>query len=135
MKSALLWSSLQRRSQKSTCTSLRACKFTKKRLQHKCFPVKFVKFLRTLILKNMCERLLLCRSLLFKNLVGCRREHLFKGNCEKNSLWKKVSLAWKRIIKRMIIGKTKLQKNWRFWRKSALKINWKKEQGLVLQRK
>ena len=29
------------------------------RLQHKCFPVKFAKFLRTLILKNICEWLLL----------------------------------------------------------------------------
>ena len=31
----------------------------KKRLQHKCFPVKFLKFLITPILKNICERLLL----------------------------------------------------------------------------
>ena len=30
-----------------------------KRLQHRCFPVKFEKFLRTPILKNICERLLL----------------------------------------------------------------------------
>ena len=34
-------------------------KVIEKRLQHKCFPVKLVKFLRTLILKNNCERLLL----------------------------------------------------------------------------
>ena len=33
--------------------------FVKKRLQHKCFPVNTVKFLRTLILNNICERLLL----------------------------------------------------------------------------
>ena len=33
----------------------------KKRLQHRCFPVKFVNFLRTPILKNICERLLLKR--------------------------------------------------------------------------
>ena len=31
----------------------------KKRLQHRCFPVKFAKFLRTPILKRICERLLL----------------------------------------------------------------------------
>ena len=34
----------------------------KKRLQHRCFPVKFptfTKFLRATILKNICERLLL----------------------------------------------------------------------------
>ena len=28
-------------------------------LQHCCFPMKFVKFLRTPILRNICERLLL----------------------------------------------------------------------------
>ena len=31
----------------------------KKRLEHKCFPVNIAKFLRTPILKNICERLLL----------------------------------------------------------------------------
>ena len=36
-----------------------ACNFIKKRLQRWCFPVKFAEFLRTSILKNICERLLL----------------------------------------------------------------------------
>ena len=40
-------------------TSHQACSFTKKRLQHRCFPVKFSKFLRLPILKNVCERMLL----------------------------------------------------------------------------
>ena len=36
-----------------------ACTFTTllKRFQHRCFPVKFEKFLETPILKNICERL------------------------------------------------------------------------------
>ena len=38
---------------------MKACNFIKKRLQRRCFPVKFAKFLRTPILKNICERLLL----------------------------------------------------------------------------
>ena len=38
---------------------LQACNFIKKRLQHSYFPVKFTKFLRTPILKNICQRLLL----------------------------------------------------------------------------
>ena len=38
---------------------LQACGFIKKRLQHRCFPVNIVKFLRTPILKNTCERLFL----------------------------------------------------------------------------
>ena len=48
-------------SQKNTCWSLvlSACKFFKKKLKHKCFPVKFEKLLRTAILKNICKPLLL----------------------------------------------------------------------------
>ena len=39
---------------------LKACNFIKKRLQHRCFPMKFAKFLRAPpILKNINERLLL----------------------------------------------------------------------------
>ena len=38
---------------------LQPCNFFKKRLQHRCFPVKFAKFLRTPILKNICKRPLL----------------------------------------------------------------------------
>ena len=38
---------------------IKSQKFVKKRLQQKCFPVSLAKFLRTLILKNNCERLLL----------------------------------------------------------------------------
>ena len=38
--------------------SKRACNFIKKRLQHRCFP-EFEKFVRTPILKNICEGLLL----------------------------------------------------------------------------
>ena len=38
---------------------LRICNFVKKRLQNRCFPMKFSNFLRILILRNFCERLLL----------------------------------------------------------------------------
>ena len=38
---------------------LKACRFIKKRLQHICLPIKYVKLLRTPILKNICDRLLL----------------------------------------------------------------------------
>ena len=38
---------------------LRAFNFIKKRFQRVFFPVKFAKFFRTPILKNICERLLL----------------------------------------------------------------------------
>ena len=38
---------------------LQSSNFVKKRLQHRCFPVKYAKFLRTSILKNICKRVLL----------------------------------------------------------------------------
>ena len=38
---------------------LKACNFIEKRLQHRRFPVKSSKLLRTPILRNICERLLL----------------------------------------------------------------------------
>ena len=45
---------------KHLCWSLlQVCNFIKERLRHWCFSVKFAKFLRTSILKNTCERLLL----------------------------------------------------------------------------
>ena len=37
----------------------KACSFIKKRHQHMCFLVNTAKLLRTPILKNLCERLLL----------------------------------------------------------------------------
>ena len=37
---------------------LKACNFIQKRPQHMSFPVNIAKFLRLLILKNFCERLL-----------------------------------------------------------------------------
>ena len=43
---------------------LQACKFIEKRLQHWCFPLHVRKFLRTPILKNIGERLLLIILLL-----------------------------------------------------------------------
>ena len=36
----------------------KACNVNEKRLQHSCFPVKSDRFLRTLIVKNIRERLI-----------------------------------------------------------------------------
>ena len=49
--------------------NLKACNFIKKRLQHKCFPVKFAKSLRAPpILKNIYERLLLIFLILIHDI-------------------------------------------------------------------
>ena len=39
-------------------TGLQVCNFIKKRLQHRCFLVNIANFLRTPILKNICQRML-----------------------------------------------------------------------------
>ena len=44
----------------------KACNFIKKRLQHKCFSMKFARFLGKPILKNLCERLLCISYVLHK---------------------------------------------------------------------
>ena len=41
--------------------AFRPANLLKKRPQHRCFPVRIAKFLRASVLKNIYERLLLCR--------------------------------------------------------------------------
>ena len=66
------------------CWNPEACNFIKKRLQHRCFPVKFVKFLRTPTLKNICERLL---TTFFETITRSMRFFgKFCNNCFKSFL-------------------------------------------------
>ena len=74
-------------------TFSKACNIIKKRLQNRCFPVKFTKFLRTPILKNIYERLLLCcflTALIFwsKNRFSNTRVYTFR------KFIKKVLFSW-----------------------------------------
>ena len=46
-----------------------ACNVIKKRLQHRSFPVKFAKILRSTILKNIFQRLLLCKQIFDKVIL------------------------------------------------------------------
>ena len=48
----------QKHHQRYYMKNLQACNFIKKRLHHGCFPVNIVKFSKTPILRNICERLL-----------------------------------------------------------------------------
>ena len=63
------------------CWSLKAWNFSKKRLQRRCFPVKFARFLRTPILKNICKRLLLCCHFLFSMVCRYVGIHHFHYAC------------------------------------------------------
>ena len=42
---------------------LQVCNFIKQKLQHRCFLCNLAKFVRTSILKNICERLLLIAAI------------------------------------------------------------------------
>ena len=57
---------------------LKACNFIKKRLQYKCFPVNIADFLRTSILKNICERLLLHLFLIKTSDAFAAAKHFIK---------------------------------------------------------
>ena len=59
---------------------LQTCNFIKKRLQHRCFSMNIAKFLRTTILKNNSERLLLFYSIfrIFRSVRSHKVQMCFK---------------------------------------------------------
>ena len=84
-------------------SDMKSCNIIKKRHQHKCFPVNIAKFLRTPILKNICEVLLLYLL-----------EHTrYDGNgpFRTNSLFKK--------------KKDKKGKSWKYKPTNAARRTWK----------
>ena len=65
--------------QKSTCVGVstwRAGNFIKKRVQHRCFPVKYVKFLRAVNLKNINHRRCSLRKGVLRNFAKFIWKHL-----------------------------------------------------------
>ena len=54
---------------------LQTCNIIKKRLQHRCFCVNIAKFLKTPILKIICERLLLPLEVFCKDFVHISYEN------------------------------------------------------------
>ena len=59
--------------------------FIKKRLQHRCFPMNIAKFLRTTILKNICERLFERFATWANNITSSRtwRRHFLPARSKK----------------------------------------------------
>ena len=125
----------------SKAAGLQACNFTKKRLQKRCFPVKFAKFLRTRILKDICKRLVLgsrlqqfrlwaikwSLCLIFKEfsflaILTILSSHAFPN--EGNSYYVSVTLfkKWRFPLKISSINVTKSAVTWGFghiyWRNS-----------------
>ena len=80
-------------------SQLQKCNFIKNRIQHKCFLVKFAKFLGTSILKNICERLLPCVKLYFR--PGSQPEALTITKLQHfmNSILTLKAVAWRCSLK------------------------------------
>ena len=97
---------------------LKACNFINERLQHRCFPDNIVKFLRTSILKNICEGLLLNVQKEIKRKLKLLRPKknntLVSGNAvdEKNLHWggrkKKIFISLTEFFKQSLHLKTTL---------------------------
>ena len=60
---------------KNKVVVLRSATLLKKRLWHRCFPVNIGKFRKTLILKNICERLIRIHSYFLNHYNRKSREH------------------------------------------------------------
>ena len=67
---------------------LQYCKFYKKRLQHRCFSLNIAKFLRTFILKNICQQLFERFPTWTNNItskIGSEEDIFFKTKQKKHS--------------------------------------------------
>ena len=82
---------------------LKPSNFIKKRLQHRCFPVNIVKFLKAPVFKNICERLPLiirssssCKFISDKCLYFARfqKKHLEEVHLLRNSQQNVRTIIW-----------------------------------------
>ena len=65
---------------------LKACNFIKERLQDRCFPMNIANFLRTPILKNIYERLLLRKPPLYQSFSALTAA--VKHYCTKSEIFR-----------------------------------------------
>ena len=83
--------------------------FIKKRLQHRCFPVNIAKCLRTPILKNMYEKLLLTLTIIFYNIsVWLKTEN--QKHPSSGVLRKRCSENMKQIYRKTLMPKCDFNK-------------------------
>ena len=82
-------------------TGLKACNFIKKRLQHRCFPLKFAKFLKAPFLKNICDD---CFSTVHLVTVVVT----YKSEIYSWEVWKdeNYQLSWRLFVKERQWGAT-----------------------------
>ena len=101
-----------------------AWNFVKKRLQHRYFPVNVTKFLRTAILKNTCEWLLLFMLNVVVILIWLPFLLIIAMIC-----WFKLANAWKLAFLEKQVWSRKWNWFWS-WAKVALLCN-----GCIIKRK
>ena len=70
------------------CVFLKTCNFIKKRLEHRCFPVKFAKLLGTSFFTEHLRWLLL-------SLLQHKR---IKWKNKNETKWNKINIKWKNVI-------------------------------------
>ena len=82
---------------------LKTCKFNKKKLQHKCFPVNVAKSLKTPISKNFCKRPFLAVP---ANYVICNitLNRIGLPLCGNNLWFQNLDLTFKTLWIRVISG-------------------------------
>ena len=81
----------------------KACKSIKRGLQHSCFPMNVTNFLRSSILKNICQRLLLYQKVSpsSSSLIGClarserkKVDRLFATEKTLQMIWFILIIVW-----------------------------------------
>ena len=94
-------------------TAFRPATLLKKRLQHWCFPVKFAKFLRTPILRNIWERLLLTpikfRLIWRLTMTSTKKVHINFIKCDivikfGQNVWKEASTELRLFLRIFMIS-------------------------------
>ena len=84
------------------------CNYIKRRIQHRCFPVNNVKFLRTSILKNICIKLF---------LLFCKNRNVRPKFSSFDALFEEeFTIPWEKIeatVRRCSIKKAILKKLWK----------------------
>ena len=74
-----------------------SAKILKKRLWHRCFPVNFAKFLRTLFLRNTSRRLLLDMGIQLYNKKYHQKLNYFKRNHRSQGIFFSFLVSFKMI--------------------------------------
>ena len=84
---------------------LKVCNFLKKGAKHRCFPVNIAKFLRTLILKNIFEKMLVTvRKYAINDIVQLLYDQLSTGIHNASTKIENSSQILEKSIRNEVVG-------------------------------